>query len=263
MLGQEKLIEKINNSNLDNFPQSLLLIGEKGCGKHTLLNYISTHLKLELKELNSKINDEDIEIIISKPYPIIYFINMEGVFPKFQNTILKLIEEPPIGKYFILLSTSEYEVLPTIKNRCRRWIFNPYKKDILSTFINNVQDKDLILNIATTPGQVITIQNHPLKEMADLANNILNRLHLSSLPNVLSISDRIGFNNEKGKFDLDIFLKVLTYCLLDKVIHSTDNKNYSVMVEELILIKTKLKNTISIQKTFENFLIRFWEASKL
>ena len=41
LVGQERVLDKINNFTLDTFPSSTILLGEDGCGKHTLLSYIS------------------------------------------------------------------------------------------------------------------------------------------------------------------------------------------------------------------------------
>ena len=42
-----------------------------------------------------------------------------------QNAMLKTLEEPPPQTYFILLSTQEDRLLPTIRSRCQRVAFTP------------------------------------------------------------------------------------------------------------------------------------------
>jgi len=49
----------------------------------------------------------------------------EIVDPRGQNTILKLLEEPPSGTVIILVTSQEERLLPTIRSRCQRVAFAP------------------------------------------------------------------------------------------------------------------------------------------
>lgn len=42
-----------------------------------------------------------------------------------QNSLLKMLEEPPVGTVFILVTPSEERLLPTIRSRCQRVAFGP------------------------------------------------------------------------------------------------------------------------------------------
>ena len=44
MIGQKRLLNVIDNYTIDTFPRSVILIGDQGCGKHTLVNYISENI---------------------------------------------------------------------------------------------------------------------------------------------------------------------------------------------------------------------------
>lgn len=259
-VGQEKLIRKLEKTTLDTFPQSLILLGDKGCGKHTFCNLIAQHLNIEMIVLNNKLEKESIEEIIGRPYPTLYIIEATGISAKFQNSLLKTLEEPFNGSYFIIICENLNSLLPTLVNRCHQWVFQLYSEETLKQFINN-PDNDLILKIATTPGQVLEYQEHPLQDMVILANNILNRITTTSPSTLLTITDRIAFKDEKDKFNLVIFLKVFKYVLLDNIRNSNDGK-FILIYNELTLLEKKLNNTISQTRTFENFLIRMWEVSR-
>jgi hypothetical protein len=45
------------------------------------------------------------------------------------NALLKTLEEPRPGNYFILLASNVSKVPTTVVSRCQRWIFNPLSKD--------------------------------------------------------------------------------------------------------------------------------------
>lgn len=46
--------------------------------------------------------------------------------PLVQNKLLKLLEEPPKGAYFLLGAEAEYPVLPTVRSRVRKIAENPF-----------------------------------------------------------------------------------------------------------------------------------------
>lgn len=48
------------------------------------------------------------------------FDRMQEMLPPAQNKLLKVLEEPPQGVYFLLGTTSEFPVLPTIRSRAKR-----------------------------------------------------------------------------------------------------------------------------------------------
>lgn len=58
------------------------------------------------------------------------------------NTLLKTIEEPPAGVVFILATTEEHKVLPTIVSRCQRLMFKLINQDALTNHLRNVAQKE-------------------------------------------------------------------------------------------------------------------------
>ena len=151
-IGQRNLIERVNSLNLDSFPRSLMLIGDKGCGKHTLCEYIANKLGLEMVILDNKLTDEMVEKITFSPFPTLYIVNVDEALIKTQNTILKLVEEPLKNTYIILLSEDATKVLDTLLNRCKKWNFRKYSDEELLHFINeDCPNKELCLELFSTP----------------------------------------------------------------------------------------------------------------
>lgn len=65
------------------------------------------------------------------------------------NKLLKLIEEPPVNTYFILVVTKENALLPTVKSRCQIITLPPLKPvDIAEKLIENGIDKKQALRIS-------------------------------------------------------------------------------------------------------------------
>ena len=94
MIGQDKLIDKINNINMDNLPHSLILLGDKGSGRHTIFNMIVDKMQLPFFDITDKLSQELIDEIYLKIEPIIYLINIDDISLRESNMILKMVEEP-------------------------------------------------------------------------------------------------------------------------------------------------------------------------
>ena len=259
-IGQPKLLEKLNKLTLDSLPQSLFLIGERGCGKHTFYNLIVNQLQVDSNEITSGLNDEDAALILDNPLPTIYLVNVDELTPKAQATLLKIVEEPTPFTFFILLCTSVNKVLPTLLNRCKQWVFEEYTKEDLSKFLQD-KNKDIILSIAKTPGQVIELQSYPVEDMMQLANDMITKMSIASPSSALHISDRMGFKNEKDKFNPSIFLDILKKQLLN-FIEKEDNILYINMYKCLLTYYKKKDLYIVSQRAFDNLLISLWEASR-
>ena len=261
IIGQTNLLNKINSFTIDSLPHSILIIGDLGCGKHTLCKYIAGKFGLDLQLLDNNIKQEDIENILFNPNPCLYIVELDNAIPKFQNTILKLVEEPTAGVFVVGLTSNTNNLLLTLSNRCQKWYFEKYNKEELTQFIKDKNKTDLLLSVFNTPGQIILGQEHPIEEMKNLAINMLDRIGNASIPNTLSISDKIAWKDEKDKFNLDIFLQVLEKIALEKVINSEDKK-YLKEFKLINQLRSRLNLCISCQRTFEEFLIQLKEVGK-
>lgn len=255
-VGQSKIINYISSKNRDTFPRSLILVGESGCGKHTVLDMISTNLRLQVVDITKDLTFDYIMELQQKPEPYIYVIDANGLTIKSQNAMLKFVEEPLKNSFIIILVESTNQLLPTIYNRCQVMTFVPYSRDELSNF---TQD-DLVLNIAKTPGQVMSLCGESnLSGMIELANKMVTKIGSANLPNVLTISDRIAFKNEKDKFDINLFANVLQYVVKDYIIRNNDvDKKYYDYYELVREWNIKRKsNSVQQRFLFENYLLKF------
>ena len=134
--------EKLILATVKNLPQSLLLSGDKGVGLSTIAKYISELCEVKptviLPEKDEKINLElgiiSVDIMrrlyedtrskhSSKQIIIIDYA--ERMTHQAQNAFLKLLEEPGLGVYFILVSNSVSKLLPTIISRVKKIDIKP------------------------------------------------------------------------------------------------------------------------------------------
>lgn len=254
MIGQKKLLNKLNNISLDNFPRSLILEGEEGCGKHTYCNLIASTLNLAIEDITENLNLDYLLELRSRVSPKIYIIDSSTISIKEQNIILKFVEEPLKNSYIIILKNSK--LLPTILNRCQKWKFESYSKEELSSF--EIEDS---YNICNTPGQLLNIKGIDLTPIVSLADNIIDRIGRASLSNTLNIPNRLALKGEKDKFDFHLFNKILLNRISDKILNNNDIK----YIEMYKIINKYLDNCsiprVDYKMILDNFLINLWEVA--
>jgi len=71
----------------------------------------------------------------------------ESMTPGAANSLLKILEEPPVGVYFILVSNSWRRLIPTLRSRCRTIAFG--RPDLLQA------DRWLVGNGLKEPGELL------------------------------------------------------------------------------------------------------------
>ena len=256
MKQQEKLNSLIRDLTADTMPRSLILLGDRGCGKHTLVKEIGEKLSFDVVDISDSISLETIYFANTRVNPTIYTINASDLTVKNENTILKFLEEPLDNTYIIILCESKSMLIETVLNRCVMWEFESYSREFLSEFVKDTENWGLILDLCTTPGQILELDSVNIKSMFDLADKMFNRIGFASIPNALSIADKFAFKNEKGKMNIETFSKILLNRITELVRKETDYKYYHayVLVDDLV---NSFSNRYANKKyLFEDFLIR-------
>ena len=259
MIGQNKLLSKLNKLEFDDFPSSLILLGKLGCGKHTLCKEIhNKYVGYDMNYVHDKINYNFVESCYLSVIPTFYIIDAVNLSAREQNAILKLFEEPPQNSKIIILTTNLNGLLNTIINRAVVWEFEKYSDEELSQFM--IDDDKLILKYARTPGQVKTMSSDKLHQMINLAQLMIDKINRAYIANVLSISDRFNFKElTEDKFDVSIFMDILKYVVVDNI-----KTNPSDKLIQIYCITNEYINALSIQNlnkkySFEKFLLDFKE----
>ncbi len=148
----------INGSN-----PNLLLVDTLSEKKNIDINQIR---EIIVKLTKTSFNNKERFIIIDN----IEILNISSI-----NALLKILEEPPINTYFILINNDRF-ILPTLKSRCINFKISLDHKTSISV-INKILDDDImkfinkdLINYYLTPGQIyylikfFKLQNHDLKD---------------------------------------------------------------------------------------------------
>ena len=96
------------------------------------------------------------------------------------NALLKSLEEPPVGTYFLLISHASDRLLPTIRSRCQMLRFDPLNDDEMALAIANAapdlepeEIPALIRAGKGSPGQAIDFLGLDLGELEDAMHSIV------------------------------------------------------------------------------------------
>lgn len=265
MLGQKNLISKLTSYTIYTFPQTILILGESGSGKHMLVReVISPHLKLDVIDITDNISNEYISEIQLRFAPSIYVINVSAISEKEQNMILKLIEEPLNNSYLILLSNSPQLVIPTVLNRCIVYNMENYTREEMFSFMDYKKEstKEFAINICTTPGQVSYTSEEQADELQELSKKIVEKIKTASFDNTLKISTKLNYKNDVNKFNIDVFLNSLTFTLFNE--YKTNNNDFILkLYYKTIECKNKLINPrLNKEILIENYLTGIWKMSR-
>ena len=129
MIGQINLQKMLYKHSFYELPQTILFLGKRGCGKHTLASELAAHYQKQLVDMTDNISLDYIEDIYTRSIQCIYLVDLSQISIREQNVLLKFIEEPVKDSHIILLCTSDEMVIPTVLNRCVIYEFERYSKD--------------------------------------------------------------------------------------------------------------------------------------
>lgn len=176
LVGQQSVVRTLTNAiEHDRVAHAYLFTGPRGCGKTSSARIMAKSLNchngptpvpclectscLEVKQVNSPSvieidaashNSVDDARLLIERAPItvggnykIYIIDECHMLTKEAfNALLKTIEEPPPNVIFILATTEEHKVPPTIISRCQRLMFKLINHDELAVHLRNVATKE-------------------------------------------------------------------------------------------------------------------------
>lgn len=253
LIGQEKLLSILDQYTLENMPRTLLFLGESGCGKHIFTKYLADKLNLEVVDIDSNPDAQQLREYAQCPIYKIYRINLTDFTPAAQQKILKFIEEPGLANRTVLLAESEIGIEPTILNRCYSLKFEDYTKEQLMQLDWVLADSnDLIYKICNTPGQLLDLADcTDIITTYDFCKLLINKLSQANYANTISIITKINCKDDFKKIDFNLFINILSYAAYEdykQTNNLTSLKLYKYIIE-------RKQQTINIPFSKESFLL--------
>lgn len=247
-----------------------------------LINYIlSKNEEFKYNILNNQIdeNNKSYKLILNSSSPNFYYINLKkdkksidvnqirelinfcnkssfNNLPRFilidnseflnlssSNALLKILEEPNEGIFFILINNSK-NILPTIKSRCLNYrinLSNDQTLNIVNNLINDdifkFVDKDL-LNYYFSAGDILNIYNFSIEYKLDFSE-----MNISNLIQII-IKDKIYKKDTQLKDLIWNFIEIF----FSKKGYSLNNyKNY---LDHIKLVENTKKFNLDIDSVF-------------
>lgn len=176
LTGQEEFKTRVARMIEGRMPQSFLITGSEGIGKHTFARELArtllcrapgttgscgecdccryfdagTHpdfrqIEAEQGRRNIRIADmrDEVSADISVNPQIssrkVFLINADQLGTDSQNLLLKSLEEPPAGVAFILICSDSSHIIPTIMSRITEFRLRPYSAEEISDIVLNVR----------------------------------------------------------------------------------------------------------------------------
>lgn len=243
---QKKLI-------IDNENRSFQLVNNNTHPNFYLVDLIKDKKNIDIDQIRSLItylnkssfNNFERFIIIDN----IEFLNQNSI-----NALLKIIEEPNEGVFFILINNNNKKILPTLVSRCISYNINLSFQDSIKV-TNNLLNKDLfkiinfdLINYYNSPGDFIDLINFSTHHKIDLSNmsikEFLNLLINQNLFRKSSIGKKIIFDYIELYF-FYLYRKSSTKFNIIETYYSFVNKIYNTnrfnLDDESLFIEFKYK----------------------
>lgn len=257
MIGLESIIDNLESMK-DRLPATILLVGETGSGKHTVASYISSMMRVPLVDISSQITLGTLSDIYLSTESRIYLIDSSQITIKDQNSLLKVLEEPPAYSTFILLGESTSEFLDTVLNRCYVMSMPAYTKETLRSICPECSAE--IIQLSNTPGQVIQYKEVDLAEYLSLSDTLFTRISGISYSNLLKLPTKFYYKDkEDNKLDFNLFVKILS---AKSSFYYPSSISYKVIEVTQELVKKLKTPHVNKQMIFDNYLCRLRGIAK-
>jgi len=167
------------------------------------------------------------------------------------NCLLKTLEEPPLHTVLILLTTAPYQLLPTIRSRCQRIMFQPLCANLILEILKERYpgkngELKLIASLSCgSVGKAIRWMEGDLLKDRKLLFEKINRLN--NVTEILDLAESFGENKEALMEILDL----LKLWLRDLLIFKETNQLTYIINKDLKNDLSKISCLLSYSDLFE------------
>ena len=204
------------------------LMNENSAEFKRVLNGADLDIKIYPKNKEKLLVSDSNEIVdevfikpTNKENKVFIIENIDLSTTEAQNKLLKVLEEPPKNVYFLISAKQADRVLPTIKSRCDKITIEKLPLSEIEKVCKNPLACMLCEGYVGKAEELS--KNSNLNEIVDFAVSLVCDLKNSA--QVLRFSKH--FQELKG--DIDLILKIYSFCLEDMLKIKTEIKDYCLM----------------------------------
>lgn len=225
------------------------LMNENSAEYKRVLNGADLDIKIYPKNKEKLLVSDSNEIVdevfikpTNKENKVFIIENIDLSTTEAQNKLLKVLEEPPKNVYFLISAKQADRVLPTIKSRCDKITIEKLSLGEIEKVCKNPLACMLCEGYVGKAEELS--KNSNLNEIVDFAVSLVCDLKNSA--QVLRFSKH--FQELKG--DIDLILKIYSFCLEDMLKIKTEIKDYCLMKMFLPKIES-VESEFSVQAICE------------
>lgn len=156
---------------------------------------------------------------VESRYKVYIIEHIDKMTAQAANSLLKFLEEPPVGVLALLLTEHSHAILPTILSRCQIVPFSPLSAEAIA---QKLSDAGVLPGIAKVASHITTNVEEALilsqsESFAQLRNLVIQLVHECRQRNsspLFSIHDMLH-KSDKIKEELPLFLDLLILWLRD------------------------------------------------
>lgn len=263
VIGQEKLVKALEGYTLETAPKTILFLGQSGCGKSWIANAFAKQLDLEAVVVQPDSTAEKLIEYYQCPINKMYLIDLKEITEKDQNKFLKFIEEPSKTMNIILMAESTVGILPTILNRCVKYVFEPYTPEQLKQFDWAVNcSEEIAYEICKTPGQLLELSADNLDQALGLCRAIVSSVDKANYANTLSIVTKINLKDDAKKIDFKLFFDLMTYAAFDDYKKNNNELSFKIYLYTIRQQAKALNINVAKEAFLLNYLDNIWRLAR-
>lgn len=263
VIGQEKLVKALEGYTLETVPKTILFLGQSGCGKSWIANAFAKQLDLEVVVVQPDSTAEKLIEYYQCPINKMYLIDLKDIVEKDQNKFLKFIEEPSKTMNIILMAESTVGILPTILNRCVKYVFEPYTPEQLKQFDWAVNcSEEIAYEICKTPGQLLELSADNLDQALSLCRAIVSSVDKANYANTLSIVTKINLKDDAKKIDFKLFFDLMTYAAFDDYKKNNNELSFKIYLYTIRQQAKALNINVAKEAFLLNYLDNIWRLAR-
>lgn len=263
VIGQEKLVKALEGYTLETAPKTILFLGQSGCGKSWIANAFAKQLDLEVVVVQPDSTAEKLIEYYQCPINKMYLIDLKDIVEKDQNKFLKFIEEPSKTMNIILMAESTVGILPTILNRCVKYVFEPYTPEQLKQFDWAVNcSEEIAYEICKTPGQLLELSADNLDQALGLCRAIVSSVGKANYANTLSIVTKINLKDDAKKIDFKLFFDLMTYAAFDDYKKNNNELSFKIYLYTIRQQAKALNINVAKEAFLLNYLDNIWRLAR-
>ena len=212
----------------------------------------------EIRELILELSSYGIESALR----VVVIVDAHRMTVQAQNALLKSLEEPSRDCYFILTSSKEKALLPTVISRCTELRLPLWPKDkLVSELIEQGVEANKAEEIASLSGgsigkALVYANDDSFRELLTLFEDSF--LSLNNEKSVAYASSKLKASRDDGDMLINL-LEIYTTNLLKKADNSQALKNINNMLSAIATARKWQKSNVSWQATVDYLLFHTLE----